>query len=131
MSFSSFALALLALAAQPAQAQPAPPAGGTQAYPTAAQIAQNLQSRLPMDLGNDIRATAITAEGQVLVWTIDIPAEVMAGHDVSEATEPLRTGFCGGPGAVMFQHGVALRVDVQVAGAAPVRGEVITSCPDS
>lgn len=130
MTITTFALTMLAFAAQP-QAEPARPApqGAQAQLPTAAQIAQTLQSQLPIDLGNGIRAIAISSEGQTLVWTIDIPAAVMEGHNVGEVTEPLRTGFCSGPGADIFRRGISLRIDVGIGGGPPARGELITGCP--
>jgi hypothetical protein len=131
MTIATFALTMFAFAAaQPrtAPVQPAPPAAQAQ-LPTATQIAQTLQSQVPIDLGNGIRANAVSSEGETLVWTIDIPAEVMAGHNVGEVTEPLRIGFCSGPGAAIFLRGISLRIDVGIGGGPPARGDLITSCP--
>jgi hypothetical protein len=132
MKSTGLALTLFAfaIAAQgPAQpAQPGPPVAQEE-FPTAAQIAETLQREVPIDLGNGIRAIAISSEGQTLVWTIDIPAAVMEGHSIAEATGPLRTGFCSGPGAAIFLRGISLRIDVGIGGGPPARGELLTSCP--
>jgi len=128
LSALALATALLLPAHAPATAQPA---AAQQRFPTAAQIAQTLQGRLPMDLGNNIRAVAIAAEGQILVWTLDVPATLIAGHSAREVTDAIMAGFCRGPGAQMFDHGVALRVDTSSDGAPPARGMVVTRCPSA
>ena len=122
----ALAIALLPHAHAPASAQTA---GAPQPYPSAGQIAQTLQERLPMDLGNNIRAIAVGAEGQTLVWTLDVPAALIAGHSPQQVTDAILAGFCRGPGAAMFDHGVALRVDTTSNGSAPAKGVVVNRCP--
>lgn len=125
-----FAFALIALAFVASTQSPAAAAyQAAQPYPDAPELARRLQHRLPMDLGNNVRAIAIAAEGQILVWTIDVPAATIAGATPEDLARPLTEGFCSGAGAEMFNHGVSLRVDTTSNGSAPVRGVVISRCP--
>jgi hypothetical protein len=110
---------------------PAPPPTAREASATAAQIASVLQQQAPLDLGNGIRATSIHSEGTLVVWTIDVPAAIMEGHSAADAAAPLMIGFCSGDNREIFASGVSIRIDIGVAGAAPVRGQVISSCPDA
>ncbi|HEX8365792.1 MAG TPA: hypothetical protein VF603_10980 [Allosphingosinicella sp.] len=134
MNGTGLALTLFAFAAAaqaPAQPPQPPPPAGQAELPTAAQIAESLQQHIPIDLPHGVRATRIASEGDTLVWTIDVPAAMMEGHSVADATAPLRAGFCSGPGAAIFLRGISLRIDVGVGGGPPARGELITSCPDA
>ena len=124
-------IAAIALAcATAASAQPARAPTPAQAAATASQIATALQRQVPMDLAEGIRATSIRSEGSIVVWTLDISPEVMAGHSPQEAAAPLISGFCSGDNSELFAAGVSIRIDVVVGGAAPVRGPVISSCPE-
>jgi hypothetical protein len=125
MKFSVFAIAALACATS-AIAQPPAASGG----PTAAQVAAALQPRMPMPLGpGGARATAVAAEGQTLVFTLDVPAAALQGQTAEQFTAAMATVFCSQGGAALVRSGVSLRLDTATAGAAPTRGAVITSCP--
>jgi Flp pilus assembly protein CpaB len=123
--------AIALLCAGAASAQPGKAPSAAEAATTAAEMAATLQAQAPLDLGHGIRATSIRAEGTVVVWTIDLPAEAMEGRPAREAEAALIRGFCSGDASDFFAAGISLRLDIVVGAAAPVRGTAISSCPSA
>lgn len=114
----------LLLAATPAMAQEQPP----QQAPTATQFAGMLQSLVGQKFEGDVTIHAVTAEQNVVIFTIDGPKDwrgTLSSDDISAA---LLSGFCGNA-PNFFETGILLRVDTTEAAEGLVKGKPLNQCP--
>lgn len=102
--------------------------GGTQEVE---QYARRLQSRVGVRFGG-AEVTAIRADGNTLVVTVDGPANWRAGHQSFQLTRPFLLGFCKTDrAAAYFGDGRAIRLDTTEEGSGLIRGLPSTRCPDA
>lgn len=119
-----FAIAL-AGAAAPLAAQPQP---GERI--TAEALVERVRPHLPRDFQHGARLVAARAEGQMVVMTVEVPADwLTAGIGTFERF--FIAGFCDDRENIFFDNGISIRVDTSARGssAAPRAGTVFSSCP--
>jgi hypothetical protein len=126
----ALALAAVGSAAGAQQAAPAD-AGGPRGAQLAALVASEAQQRTPIDLGPGGRMIRASAEGNMLVWVLEVePARYdEARTDRIMAAGAFRQGFCESGARILFERGVTLRVDVTDGRRDAVSFPVISDCP--
>lgn len=120
----AIALALTTVAL-PAAAQTA---SGTQAKPTAADIAKNMQGAVGQKFEGGITLAAITSEGNTLVLRVDGPSGWRSALSPAEISSALVGGFCSSA-PQFFANGVTMRVDSVDGGQKLIKGPLVTACP--
>lgn len=92
--------------------------------------ARQLQSRVGTRVGI-ARVSAIHAEGELLVVTVDGPANWRQGMPSFQLTWPFLEAFCkSGRAAPFFHDGRRIRLDTTEAGGGLIRGQPSSRCPD-
>jgi|GEM_PF-1279514 len=124
-----FALVLgLLVPAVPAAAQnKAQSPQTTPAKPTAADLAANMQGAAGQTFDGGIILKTITAEGNILVLTMDGPAGWRSEITPEDISTALVGGFCG-PAPEFFSMGIPMRID-SIDGGKLLKGPLVTKCP--
>lgn len=112
----TLALAVPTLWAVPAAAQ------------TATDYARDMQSLVGSGAEGGIGVSAIAAEGNTLVITVDGPVGWREGLDPDQVSGALVGGFCETSPA-FFGRGVTMRIDSYDNKKAYQKGPLITACP--
>ena len=124
--------AALVLAACGSAAGAQPPAGE---MPTGARraslVAAEVQSRLPIAMSAGMQLIAARAEGNMLVWVLQVPADAFndARDHTVLARDSFRVGFCRTDARTLFDQGVTLQVEVTDGTRPALRFPLIADCP--
>jgi hypothetical protein len=94
-------------------------------------FAHELQSQIGRRFG-PMTLRSVAAERDELVVTLDGAPGWRGGMPSYTITAFFLRGFCSGPAAnSYFTEGRSIRLDLQEAGARPIRGVPITRCPQA
>lgn len=122
------ALPMAAMCAPPAAAKKQnPPRPVAAVRPTAQSLAAAMQPAVGQVAESGFVIKSITAEREVLVFTMDGPAGWRADLSPQDIATALILGFCG-PRPDFFAMGVPVRVDTLDAGKL-IKGPVTSRCP--
>jgi hypothetical protein len=95
---------------------------------TAPDIAAALQAKVGQPFASGLTLSAVVAEGNTVVFTIDGPKGWRGTRSVQQISDEFVSGFCPS-GTAFFSKGVRMRFDTLEGKAAPMKGPVVSKCP--
>lgn len=122
MKFAGTIAAVLVFAASAAAAQSPP-------LLSPAEFAARMQSRLPLTTPSGGKIVAISAEGNTLVWRVEVQDSMIEGKDPGSITRAMQRGWCENQIAPRyFAEGYSLQVEYYSKKFPVRRSGLITSC---